>query len=465
MPPETDALVTSHVDSRLLADVDVPHIDQYFGLWSILEEPFQAAVSRINGLDLRTHVQQQQVGQTVAKESDGRRDYTLTGDGVAIIELNGPLMKYTSSLSGGTSTVYARRQIRNAARDQDVAAIALLIDSPGGTVAGTRDLAEEVKNAGRQKPVAAYIEDLGASAAYWIASQAGRVYANPTALVGSIGTYAVIYDFSAQATLIGVKVHVLRAGQFKGAGTPGTEITADQLAHWQQIVDELNGHFVQGVAAGRKLAIDRTVELADGRVHIAADAEELRLIDGVQSFEETLTQLSEGTNRRSKTMSEETTNTVQASPPPLPAGPLELGRSEASFEELVAACPGADNDFLVSQLKSKATVEQAQAAWMEEQNARLAAKQKEVEEAQAAAKKPGVDALGSTGGASTGDSTEDPVSTFNERVAAKVRAGMNRRQAAVAVAKADRQLHREYLQATNPNKRKAQELIEDRFRE
>src|SRR5581483_9650939 len=109
----------------------------------------------------------------------------------------GMLMKGQSSM-GGTSTVMARRDIRQAVADQDVAGILLAIDSPGGTVAGTDDLAAEVRQARTSKPVWAAIDDLGASAAYWVASQTQRVTVNsPTALVGSIGTLQVIRDLSA----------------------------------------------------------------------------------------------------------------------------------------------------------------------------------------------------------------------------------------------------------------------------
>jgi len=335
-----------------------------------------------------------------------------------------------------------------------------VIDSPGGTVAGTRDLADEVARAAKQKPVVAYIEDLGASAAYWIASQANKIYANPTAIVGSIGTYGVICDFSAQAAMIGVKVHVLRAGQFKGAGEPGTEITPEQLAEWQRIVDQLNEHFVRGVAAGRKgLSLAAVRELADGRAHVGEAAVTLGLVDGVQSFDATLQQFSSSGKRRTKPMSSDTDN-VQAqdtppTPPPLPAA--------ADYDELVAACPGADEKFVCSQLAAKATVAQATSAWMKAQNDRLQAQRADLEKARAAAAAPGVDPLGSKQAAGDDDEAGDPVAQFNELVAKKIAAGMPRRKAVFAVAKANKHLHQAFLAATNKPTSKVQELIRERF--
>lgn len=434
-----------------LLGVDVPHLDQYFGVWSILEDPFRAAVARVGGLDLKLHVEQQarQKAGGEAKAARGDRDYQLTDDGVAVISLRGPLMKYASSLSGGTSTVYVRRAIRGAVADEAVRAIVLLIDSPGGTVAGTYDLAADVAWAAKQKRVVAFIEDLGASAAYWIASQASAVYANATAIVGSLGTFAVIYDQSAQAKKLGIKVHVVRAGAFKGAGTAGTEVTEAQLAEWQRVIDQINEHFIAGVSAGRKLSQAAVRELADGRVHVGAAAVANKLIDGVQSFDEVLRSLSKPvTNRRTRMSENDTTATKPQA---------------AGFEDLKLCCPGADNDFICAQLGKKATVDQAQSAWMEEQNARIAAAEKKAADAKAAQKKPGVDPLGGNGSKNESAFEGDAVAEFGKRVREQMQLGMTRPRAVASVARADKELHRAYVAATNPGNRKVQELIEERF--
>ena len=433
--------------------LNVPHIDQYFGLWCIQEAPFQAAVARVSGIDLRAHVELQQREPQSSARVRGRDYETLSG-GVAVIELSGPMMKYASSLSGGTSTVLARRQIRNAIADEDVRAILLKIDSPGGTIAGTADLADEVANAGREKPVQAYIEDLGASAAYWVASAAGKVFANRMGWAGAIGTYGVIYDFSGLAAREGIKAYVMRAGKFKGAGTEGTEITPEQLAEWQRRVDEANEFFLEGVAAGRKLALSTVRELADGRVHIGQAAVDLKLIDGVQSFDATLSNLrqrggaraSAGDNRSllpsepgETTVSTETNTTEPAAPQP------------ASSEQLKTACIGADNDFLCEQLSRKATVEEAKGAWMAEQNQRLEKANQEAEQAKAAANRPGVDALGG-GGSGASDFDGDAVSAWNAAIAEKQKTTKDRARAVRQVVHEQPDLHEAYLEAVNAAK-------------
>ena len=124
-----------------------------------------------------------------------------------------------------------------------------------------------------------------------MASQSGKIVADRTSLVGSIGTFAVLYDLSKAFETAGVKVHLVRAGSLKGAGTPGTEIDAEVLAEMQRIVSGLNEHFLAAVASGRRLSLDHVRKLADGRVHLAADAQRLGLIDAVGSLGDVLAKL------------------------------------------------------------------------------------------------------------------------------------------------------------------------------
>lgn len=220
-----------------------------------------------------------------------RKPYPMSG-GVAQLSLSGPMSKGGSpSLFDGASTVALRRQVRQAANDPDVTAILLRVDSPGGEVAGTGDLAADVRAAAQHKPLYAYAEDLCASAAYWVASQSNAVYANPGARVGSIGTYLVVPDSSGLADKLGVRVHVVRAGEHKGAGVDGAPVTDAHLAHFQGQVDDLNAQFVAAVRRGRNMTAEQAAALADGRVYVGAKAREAGLIDGVTSYDNVLAKL------------------------------------------------------------------------------------------------------------------------------------------------------------------------------
>lgn len=242
------------------------------------------------------------------KESRQPKPYRMSGS-KAILTLSGTLMKAPSSFSDATSTVYFRRKLSQAANDPDVSEIVLAIDSPGGTAAGTNDAAEAVRAAAQKKPVLAYCEDMACSAAYWIASQASRIVANPTALVGSIGTLLVVYDYSRLAANEGIEPIVFSTSGIKGAGVPGTKVTEEQKAHFQRIVDDLNSHFLAAVQAGRRMSDAQLAAAATADVWVGQAAVTMGLVDEIASFDTVLAQgapadysAARGGQRREKTM-------------------------------------------------------------------------------------------------------------------------------------------------------------------
>jgi len=236
-------------------------------------------------------------------------------NGVAILNLSGPMTKRPTSMSyyfGGTSTVMLGRAIRQAVRDTEVKALLLLTSSPGGQAMGTSDLADEVIKAKAVKPVYSFVDGLSASAAYWVNCVSDGTYASRTSEIGCIGTYAVMRDSSQAAIRAGVEVFVVRDGAFKGAGTSGTVVTAEHRAEFQREVSALNDHFVADVAAGRGLSLAKAKELADGRVHVGKAAEDLGLIDGVMSFDECLQMISSGSVPERKTAGNGTGETAMS---------------------------------------------------------------------------------------------------------------------------------------------------------
>lgn len=230
-------------------------------------------------------------------EAPVEKPYQMDGTGLAVIPIQGQMMKGASKY-GGANTVDIRRKVRSAVADPDVKGIMLAIDSPGGTVSGTEELGADVAAARRVKPTFAHIDDLGASAAYWVASQADRITASSTSEVGSIGTMAVIEDISAVAEKRGIKVHVLSTGPYKGAGVSGTVVTPEQLEYFQSRVDAINQHFLAAVATGRNVSIPKVQEWADGRVWLADTARQKGLIDGVMLFDEAMAAARDYINRR-----------------------------------------------------------------------------------------------------------------------------------------------------------------------
>lgn len=216
-----------------------------------------------------------------------KKPYAVTPAGIAVIPLQGSMMKGWSKFAE-VNTQEVRRVVRAAAADEAVRGILLHVDSPGGAVSGTQELADEIWAARQKKPVEAHVDDTCASAAYWVAAQAERLSVNAMGRVGSIGIYAVLEDTSKAADMAGVKVHVISTGELKGAYVEGAPIPEALLAEVQSYVDTCNEAFLGAIERGRGtkgLAGKPLRELADGRMFVSSDALKLGLVDAVESLE------------------------------------------------------------------------------------------------------------------------------------------------------------------------------------
>jgi len=261
---------------------------QHFGPWIIEAAWFAQAVDAVREGTFQPYARAIDVNvDAAANEPSDGPSFSVTSDGIALIEIVGQITKGDSSF-GGASSVALRRSIRAAAADESVRGILLLVDSPGGTVAGTEELATEVLKARGSKPVWAVGEDLVASAAYWVASQSERISANPTAQIGSIGTIAVLTDSSGRATANGLVVHVISTGPLKGVGVPGAPVTDDHLAYLRARVEGMNEFFLAAVERGRRVPRATVESWADGSLVLAASAKALGMIDAVETLEETV---------------------------------------------------------------------------------------------------------------------------------------------------------------------------------
>lgn len=429
-------------------------LEQYFGLWAVAEEQFMAMFNRVAQLNLAAHIQVNGDKQLQAASQPMTNAMTAEVK-IGVIDINGTLMKRGTSLSSSSSLIRLRQVVRAAAKDPEIDAILLRMDSPGGTLSGTQELAQEVRKARDAKPVYGFVEDLCASACYFVGSQCERIYANtPTAVVGSIGTFIGLYDYSEAAAKEGIKAIVIKSGSLKGAGFPGTEITDAQKAYWQEIVDGAQKEFNATVASGRGRKAEQVAsEWATGRVYMAQEAVAMGMIDGVKSFDAVVSELTErvkggparSQRRSAKAMGEEQTATQETQTP-----------KAATIAELKAACPGADADFLMGRLEAGATVGQAQAAWIAElskRNQAAEAKAAEAEQkaaaAEAKAKLSGVDTLGNAGSKTEASEGGDVVARWEAAVEAKMATIKDRRKAMAAVVHEDPDLHQAYVAAAN----------------
>ncbi len=217
--------------------------------------------------------------------------------GIGTVALRGPMMRNPDVIDqlvfGATDTEEALAAVHEASEREDVQAILLDIDSPGGSVNGTPELAAAVAAASKSKAVYAFSAGQMCSAAYWVASQCDAVYATPSARVGSIGVILPVVDSSEAFAQAGLKMEVFAAGKFKSAGTPGTSLTDEQKDWLQSEVEEIAADFRSAVLArGRKIP-DEAMEgqtfsgrramrlnmagMVDGRAQVVARLRELHV--------------------------------------------------------------------------------------------------------------------------------------------------------------------------------------------
>jgi len=198
------------------------------------------------------HVPEQALAQY--SEGAGERDYAVL-DGVAVVPVQGTLLKkesFLSAWSGATSYEQIQRQVARAVDDASVRAILLDVDSPGGETTGCFELADFIYSIRGVKPIYAAANDIALSAAYAIASSASRVFVTRTGAVGSIGVYALHVDQSEFDKEIGAKYTFLFAGDKKVDGNPHEPLSETAKGDIQAEVDREYGIFVETVARNRK---------------------------------------------------------------------------------------------------------------------------------------------------------------------------------------------------------------------
>lgn len=201
---------------------------------------------------------------------DGSRSSLLGGGGnIGIVQVSGVIMDGTKVL----------KQLKKFEEDDSIKGIIVRINSPGGAVAPSQEIHDGVLAARKVKPVIASFDSLAASGGYYIAVAAEKIITNPGTLTGSIG---VIMDFMNMGDLYKwakVERYNLKSGKFKDTGNEARPMTAEEKELMQTLIDNVYGQFVNAVAEGRKLSVDKVRELADGRVYSGDQAVKLGLAD------------------------------------------------------------------------------------------------------------------------------------------------------------------------------------------
>ncbi len=173
----------------------------------------------------------------------------------------------------------------SAEEEKDIKAIILRIDSPGGAVAPTQEIYEEVKRIDKIKPIYASFGSVAASGGYYIGAATRRIYANAGSLTGSIGVIMQMADLSELFKFAKYKQETIKAGRYKDIGNPGRSMTDEERAFLTELLAGTHKQFMNDIVAvrGKRLKKDIT-ELAQGQIFHGYEAKELGLVDEVASL-------------------------------------------------------------------------------------------------------------------------------------------------------------------------------------
>lgn len=212
-------------------------------------------------------------------ESDTEDVEYGSGGTIAIIELNEPIVSSQNIV----------RQFKRYRENIGVRAIVFRIESPGGGVASSQEIFEEVKKTREYgKPVVVSMGSVAASGGYYAALGANRIVANPGTITGSIGVISQFMHVNDLLQKIGVSSTTIKSGRMKDSGSPFRAMDAADKKYFQEMIDDVYDQFITAVAEERKLPKQSVRRMADGRVYTGRKAYELRLIDTLGTYQDAI---------------------------------------------------------------------------------------------------------------------------------------------------------------------------------
>ncbi len=207
---------------------------------------------------------------------------------IAIIQISGPIGGVSNWLEAGSaSSGDIMEAIRKASKREDIKAVIVRIDSPGGSAGASQEIAIELDRLREKgKPVVTSMGDLCASGGYWIACSSDHIVANAASLTGSIGVIMQLNNLEGLYEKLGVRNKTIKSGEHKDMGSSMRELTLEEEKILQELVDDSYLQFLEQVQKGRqgKITEGELLEIADGRVFTGKQALELGLVDSLGNY-------------------------------------------------------------------------------------------------------------------------------------------------------------------------------------
>jgi protease IV len=220
--------------------------------------------------------------KSISTTGEKKFRYEISGSGsgrIAIVELDYTII----------SSEPIVRQFKKYREDKSIKAIVLRINSPGGGVAASQEMYEAIrKTRDEGKPVIVSIGSMGASGGYMAACGGSYIISNAGSVVGSIGVIAQFVTMRELADKLGIKEVTIKSGKLKDAGNPFRDVNPDDIAYFQEIIDDDYQQFLEVVSKERKIEMDSLKLIANGRVFTGRQSLKLKLIDTIGTYEDAI---------------------------------------------------------------------------------------------------------------------------------------------------------------------------------
>jgi protease IV len=210
----------------------------------------------------------------------GEAPRLASGPRVGVVEVKGEI----GSGRGAVDAEEAMKVIKRFADDAEMKAVVVRIDSPGGAVGPSQEIYDELKKLADKKVVVCSMGNLAASGGFYIAMACPHILAEPGTLTGSIGVISMFPNVKGLAQRFDIKMETVKSGKLKDAGNPFRDMTPEDRAYWQDLVDQVYKQFVGAVVESRELPEEDVRKFADGRVITGEQAQQLGFIDELGNF-------------------------------------------------------------------------------------------------------------------------------------------------------------------------------------
>ena len=224
-----------------------------------------------------------------------RSDGVVLAGRVAVMPVFGVLSQRVGAMersSGGISTEEIGATLDSLVNDKQVRTVAMVYDSPGGSVFGIKELGEKIRAARDQKKIIGMGDPIAASAAFWLMAQSSESWVSPTGQVGSVGVIAAHDDISGMQEKMGVKTTLITSSPHKAEMNPYAPLSEDARNDLQSKVNYYHGQFIEALAKGRGITENRVEKsFGGGRMMTAEDAKAAGLVDRIGSLSDVLRRL------------------------------------------------------------------------------------------------------------------------------------------------------------------------------